>query len=228
MAATEDLALIHAEIDGELDARQRGQLAARLLADPEARRLRDGLQGLCAMLDEVEEVEPPVELRARILEALPPSVAPLRRSRWSGPQWRYAALAAGVLGAAVLVLEMLDGQGPASTEVAGTMADGARATLDTVLIGGGPVAGSVSLYRDRGGLGLTFAVVSAEPLDVLVASGGHTQRVSGVGTSSAPAGAKTTVPLSGFDATGPQTVNLTFLSAGREVGRATLSVPEGR
>ena len=88
------LALIHAEIDGGLDALQRGELARRLLADPDARALRDELHRLCAQLDEVEAVEPPAELSARILRALPSAATPPRAFRRPVHPWRYAALAA--------------------------------------------------------------------------------------------------------------------------------------
>jgi hypothetical protein len=228
MTESEHLALIYAEMDGELDGRQRAELARQLLADPEFRELRDDIQRLCAMLDAVDEVEPPVQLRTRILDALPPPAPSLNRTRWSVPRWRFAALVAGVLVAAAVVLETIDGTGPASTEVAGTIAaPGPRVTLDSVHIRNGSVSGQVSLYRDDRGASLVFDLASSAPVDVLIASGGHTQRVDHVvpGGTSAEPGA--TVPLRGFGTGEPQAVDLTFFVAGREVGRATLSAPGG-
>lgn len=57
------LALIHEEIDGELDAAGRAELARWLLADPEGHALRDDLRRLCTALDSVPAVEPPAQLR---------------------------------------------------------------------------------------------------------------------------------------------------------------------
>ena len=62
MADSQRLALIHAEIDGELDAAGRAELARWVLADPEGRALRDQLRSLCAALDAVPAVDPPEEL----------------------------------------------------------------------------------------------------------------------------------------------------------------------
>jgi anti-sigma factor RsiW len=69
------LELIHASIDGELDERQRSALASHLLANPESRALRDGLKDVCAALEGMAAVDPPPQLRASILAALPPRTA---------------------------------------------------------------------------------------------------------------------------------------------------------
>jgi hypothetical protein len=228
MADSEYLALVHAEIDGELDGRQRAELARRLLADPEARALREDLLRLRTLLDSIGDVEPPAQLRANILHALPVPTTPPGQFAWSAPRWRYAAVIAGVLGVATVVYETVDGSRPGSAEVAGTIAAShAPATLDTVRLGSGPVAGRVSLYRDGGGLGLAFELVASAPVDVVIANGGHTLQVNGLGQPSGPAAHRTTVALPGSGTPGRQTVDLTFLMSGREVGHATLTAPEG-
>ena len=82
----------------------------------------------------------------------------------------------------------------------------------------------MSLYRDRRGLGLRFEVSAGTPVDVLIASDGHTLRINGVGSQDKPAQGKPgvlAVALLGFRM-GGQTVDLTFLMAGRQVGSATL------
>lgn len=219
------LALIHAEIDGELDGPQRSELARRLLSDPAARALRDELQQLCKRLDAVEQLEPPDQLSARILHAIPPSAARLGGAfRWPAHRLRYAALAAGVLVATAVVLQTVHGPNPASTDLAGTLASRGRVMLDTVRLDSGPVAGRVSLYREPAGLSLTFEVRTDQPVDVLIARDGHTRRVR-VGPSAA--GASTSLALPGFDGNGSRTLDLTFLASGHEVGRATLRVPDG-
>jgi len=226
MADSGHLALIHAEIDGELDAEQRGELARCLLADPETRALREDFQRLCTALNAVEEVEPPPQLRESILAALPQSST---KQRWSWePRWRYAAVIAGVVAAGAVVLETVKGPETVTTDVAGTMgAARAPTILDTAHLGNGPVSGRVSLYRDGVGLGLEFEVVASGPVEVLVASDGHTLRINGLGRQDKPGGPRTTVALTGFGM-GGQTVDMTFLMAGRRVGNATLRASAGR
>jgi len=227
MADSGRLALIHAEIDGELDGGQRAELARALLADPETLALREDLRRVCAALDALEEVDPPPQLRESILAALPQSSPSRARSWWSAPRLRYAAFIAGVLAAGAVVLETVKGPETVTTDVAGTMAAARALTiLDTVHLGG-PVSGRVSLYRDRAGLGLEFALVATAPVDVLVASEGHTLRVNGLGMRDAPGGPRTAVALPGFGRSG-EAVDVTFLMAGHEVGRATLRAPTDR
>ena len=233
MADTGYLPLIHAEIDGELDGSQRAELSRRLLADPEARALREDLRRLCGALDAMGEIEPPPELRAGILAALPaaaargPAAAP--RQPWaSAHRWRYAAVLAGALAAGTVLFVTVEGPRPATSDTAGTMAAArAATTLDTVSLANGPIAGRVSLYRDASGLGLKFELATSAPVDVLVASGGYTIRIKDLGGKAATGEPGTTVALPGFKATG-QAVNLTFLVAGREVANATLTAHESR
>lgn len=228
MADSARLSLIHAEIDGEIDARQRAELARALLADPEVQVLREDLRRVCAALDALEAVEPPQELRQSILDALPQSTPSPARSWWSAPRLRYAALIAGVLAVGTILYETVESPRPDASEVAGTMAAaGAPTTLDTVRLGNAAVSGRVNLYRDRAGLGLEFELVASAPVDVLVVSDGHTLRVNGLGVRDAPGGPRTTVALPGFGRSG-EAVDVTFLMAGREVGRATLRAPNDR
>jgi hypothetical protein len=218
--------LIQAEIDGELDGRQRGELARRLLADPQARELREDLRRLREMLEAIEDVEPPPELQANVLRALPVQATLAGPTRWPAARWRYAAGIALVVGAAALVYESVGGPGPGSAELAGTMAaQRAPLALDTASVEAGPVTGRVSLYRDASGLGLAFELISSTPVDVLIASEGGTLQVRGLGGTGAAE--QRTVALAGFAPTGGRTVGLTFLTSGREVGRATLTVPKG-
>jgi anti-sigma factor RsiW len=228
MADSGPLALIHAEIDGELDGRPRTELARALLADPEAQALREDLRRVCAALDALEHVDPPQELSRSILDALPHSTPSPARSWWSAPQLRYAALIASVLAVGTIVYETVNGPRLAPSDVAGTMtAAGAPTAVDTVVLGNGVVSGRVSLYRDRAGLGLLFELVASAPVDVLVASDGHTLRVNGLGVRDGAGGPRTAVALPGFGR-GGEAVDVTFLMAGREVGRATLRAPKDR
>jgi hypothetical protein len=226
MADSGRLALIHAEIDGELDGRQRAELARALLADPEVQVLREELRRVCAALDALEDLDPPQQLRQSILDALPQSTPSPARSWWPAPRLRYAALIAGVLAVGAILYETVENPRPATSDVVGTMAAaGAPTTLDTVHLGNGVVSGRVSLYRDRAGLGLQFELLASAPVDVLVASDGRTLRVNGLGVRDSPVGPPTTVALPGFGR-GGEVVELTFLMAGREVGRVTLRAPK--
>jgi anti-sigma factor RsiW len=214
------LELIHAEMDGELDPAQRAELARQLLADPETRALREDFRRLCTALDALAQAEPPAQLRQGILAALPRSFPKQRGLPASA--WRYAAVVAGVLAAGGILTEMLRGPTPGTSEVAGTLALAPAATLvDTARLGSGPVSGSVSLYRDRAVLALKFEVTAGAPVDVVVASEGHTIRVTGLGKPGASGEPSATVALPGVAMHG-QTVDLTFLIAGRPVGSATL------
>jgi hypothetical protein len=220
------LTLINAEIDGELDGQQRGELARRLLADPEARALREDFQRFCAALDAVADVEPPPELQESILAALPQSTVQPDRSWWSSPRLRYAAVIAAALTAGAVVYETVHGPKPSATEIVGTMGPaGETRILDSARLDGGPVAGRVSLYRDRAGLGLKFELSASAPVDVLIAGDGRTLRVEGVGRQDKPGqgkpGGALTVGLPGFGMD-RQTIALTFLMDGRQVGSATL------
>jgi len=225
MADPGRLALIHAEIDGELDAAGRAELARWLLADPEGHALRDDLRRLCTALDSVPAVEPPAQLRGSILAALPHTYTERRRS-WT-PGWRYAALIAGVVVAGAVVWQTVRGPGPAQSDVTGTMSAPVPTLIDTVQLASGPVSGHVSLYRGPSRLGLKFDLVASSPVDVVVTAGGHSVRVSGLGITEQKAVAPTTVELAGFP-TEVQTVDLAFLMGGRQVGTARLRGSGGR
>lgn len=228
------LELIHASIDGELDERQRSALASHLLANPESRALRDGLKDVCAALEGMAAVDPPPQLRASILAALPPRAArpqPSRRAaRWSAPIWRYAAVFAGALIAGTIWYDARVGHAPDATEVSGTISGADHRTgdiVDTVRLDRGPVEGRVSLYKAAAGIGLELELVAGTPVDVLVADGDQQLQISGLGVPGSPGGPRMRVALPGAG-TGGRTVGVTFLVGGREVGTATLAVPAGR
>jgi hypothetical protein len=219
MTDAQDLDLIHAEIDGELDTHQRGELSRRLLADPDLRHARDELRRLCASLEALPAVEPPPQLRAGIARALPPIAIPARHTPQMHPRWRIAAAIAGAVTLGSILFATLDGQKTGGAELAGTMAaPRTPVTIDTARVQGGPVTGQVGLYRDVAGLGVTLDVVATVPVDAVITDGGHMLRVTGVGQEGAPMA----VSLPGFGAGGSATIELTFLSSGSEVGRATL------
>jgi hypothetical protein len=221
----ERMALIHAELDGELTSQQRADLARLLLADPQARALRDELLGLCRRLDAVGQVEPPPRLKDSILSRLSVPVATTHRGA-SYSRWRLAAMVAGLLMAGTIVYQTVQGPAPGGRETAGTMAADALTTVDSVAVGGGPVAGRATLYRDKSGLAVGLEVSAAEPVDVLIATGGHTFRINGLRSSDPAGSARQTVALPGVRMQG-QEIQLSFLIGERTVSGATLHAPSG-
>jgi len=216
MADAAQLALVHAEIDGELDDRQRAELARCLLADPAFRATRDELRRLCGRLDSMKQVDPPTEFLDGVLAALPPSKAPTALFRMPVGGWRYAAMLAGVLVTGAMVIKLTDGLGGDATEMAGTLA-GSRApqSVDLASISRGAVAGRANLTQHGSGLVLALELTAGAPVDVLVASGKESLTIKGLSAG------RTVTALPGFERSG-QPVNLTFMAGGREVGRASL------
>jgi anti-sigma factor RsiW len=219
MSNEQDLTLIHAEIDGELDAHQRVELSRRLLADPELRAVRDELRRLCSSLEALPAVEPPAQLRTNIARALPAAPVTASRSAQAASRWRIAAALAGALTLGGILFAALDEQKTGGAELAGTIAAPREpVTIDTARVEGGAVTGQVSLYKDAAGLGVRIEVVAPGPVDAVIAGGGRTLKVADLGQK----GASTAVSLPGFSADGSATVELTFLSSGHEVGHVTL------
>ena len=225
MTDDERMALIHGELDGELNSEQRADLARLLLADPQVRVLRDELQDLCNRLGGLGRAEPPPVLRDSILRRLPPvplAVAQTYRSASFG-RWRLAAMLAGLLTAGTIVYETVSGPAPAGRETAGTMAADTSTVVDWATVGSGPVTGRATLYRDGSGLAVALELSAAQSVDVLISSAGHSFRINDL--VSAPAGSvRRTAALPGVRMQG-QVIELTFLIGGRAVSRATLHAP---
>ena len=218
------MALIHAELDGDLTSQQRGDLARLLLADPQVRAVRDELRGLCSRLDAVGQVAPPPLLKESILNRLPSVPVATTYRRASFGRWRLAAMVAGLLMAGTIVYQTVQGPAPASRETAGTMAAESRTAVDSVAVGNGPVTGRATLYRDKSGLAVALEVSTLEPVDVLIATGGHLFRINGLGSSTPAGSTHQTVALPGVRMQG-QDIELSFLIGERTVSRATLHAP---
>ena len=226
MTDDERMALIHAELDGDLSSQQRADLARLLLADPQMRALRDALKGLCSRLDALGQVEPPPQLKDSILKRLPSVPAATTYRKASFGRWRLAAMVVGLLTAGTIVYETVQGPAPGSRETAGTMAADAPTTVDSVVVASGPVTGRATLYRDKTGLAVAVEVSAAEPVDVLITSGGHSFRISGLGSSDPGGSTRKTVPLPGVRMQG-QDIELSFRIGERTLSRATLRAPAG-
>jgi hypothetical protein len=179
--------LIHAELDGELTSEQRAELSRVLLANPEARALRDELNRLFGALAQLEEAAPPRELHASVLNAIgaqPGAAQPVRRSWYTGPAFRYAAVFVGGLLASALLLGPGARQtgGPDVSELVGTIgghhAAGRGAPIDRVELDLAPVSGAVNSYQLEGQLVVGLDLKASEPIEVVATHGGQTVHFS--------------------------------------------------
>lgn len=91
--------LIQGDLDGELTAAERAELARLLLKDPEARRLQDHFRETDRLLRDVADAEPPAGLREAILAGHAGAALPgnpgHRQFGW--PAYRIAAVILGGL-----------------------------------------------------------------------------------------------------------------------------------
>jgi hypothetical protein len=222
------LALIHAEIDDELDDRQRAELSRALLADPALRASRDEMRRMCRALDAIPEVEPPAQLRDDIFAALPQIQASRAGGTWAESKWRYAAVLAGVLLTGAVAFRVIDfGQEAAVGEMSGTLAaPRAAVTVDMVQISAGDISGRANLVREGAELALTLELAPHGPVDVLVESGARSVRVNNLVMAGNHGLTATKIPLPGFG-NGRGTIRLRFLREGRPIGQAALGVSAG-
>jgi len=182
--------LIHGDLDGELSPQEQDELHACLAADPSLSALRKEMQKLHEALSRVEAVDPPPELRARILAAIRPAMRPAvsaaareprpRRSifasivaEWPSPAlFRYAAAAA--FGAAVVAVGLkvstLDTQTPADTgNLVGTMTS-YRAPANTdksFVLDTAAISGSVGTSIQNGMVVVDFDLSATQPVEII-------------------------------------------------------------
>ena len=172
--------LIQHDIDGQLPAADRAELARALLENPEARRLRDGLARVDASLRALPTEPPPAGLRDVVLESI---FGTPRTGEAAGPAsgrgaailFRYAAVFLGGLVVASLAFYLSEPNGPTNPgDLAGTMAKGtlygelaADASLEA-----GPSEATTRLYRSgrravlelrTGGEGMSEIEISYDP-----------------------------------------------------------------
>jgi hypothetical protein len=181
--------LIHADLDGELSGEERAELARVLLANPEARALRDELSRLFGELGRLDDVPPPADLTKSVLSGIP-WARPSRRSFGvSGGGWdgraalRYAAVFVGVLllGGVFFAPGIRNPGGLDVSELVGTIGDGDTASrqspIDRADIDLTQVRGTVNSYALGGQLVLELDLQIAEALEVRATHGGQTFQV---------------------------------------------------
>jgi hypothetical protein len=179
--------LIHAELDGELSSEQRAELSRVLLANPEARALRDELNRLFGALAQLEDAAPPRELHASVMKAIGAQqgpAQPVRRSWYTGPAFRYAAVFVGGLLASAILLGpgARRGSGPDVSELVGTIggqhAAGRGAPIDRVQLDLAHVNGAVNSYQLEGQLVVELDLKASAPIEVVATYGGQTVHFS--------------------------------------------------
>jgi hypothetical protein len=168
--------LIQAQLDGELSAAERAELARILLQDAGARRLHENYARTERLLREVPAAEPPPGLREAIVAG---SVGTGRRSdtraprRWETAQ-RIAAAVAGGLLIVGLAYVMSDGHAPGTElqgslqagrgpEVAGAEAQESRASVQAE-----GITVEALLRRDGDRLQLDLHSAASMPVEVAV------------------------------------------------------------
>jgi hypothetical protein len=238
------LELLNGEIDGDLSAADRAELSRRLLESSDVRTARDALRLACAELDRVPRVDPPADLRERILAAVNvPATdrigAASGRHRWSGPGWRYAAVFAG--GVLISLVAMEAGRGIPGTGVeqaAGTMAAApasAVASAAAIPVDLPQVRGTVRVSATNEGLLVrldlaaqqTASVGPSTPVEMTVTRGVQEVRLSGLGATQAAGGSAFSVALPGPVSAG-ETVRVRFLVSGELVQEDQWRAPSGR
>lgn len=240
MIDEEYLALIHAEVDGELPDAQRAELSRYLLANPEARAFREQLRNVCAALDGIEQVEPPQGLKDSIIEAIA-AQGPTRVRTASRPVGRpplalryAAAFAGGLLVSAIAFQVGLESRdGLVVAELVGTMArSGVRAAaerIDSVRLDHGQLRGDVSLYRTGSTLVLTFDVAPRQDTEVVVDFGRQEERFSWNATEdSRPLHHAISLGEIGQSGRAGEVVTVRFLAEGELLHEGVLEVPAVR
>jgi hypothetical protein len=184
--------LIHAELDGELTSEQRAELSRVLLANPEARALRDQLARLFSAVAKLELADPPPELSDSVLSALgaklrklrPGAAHSARRTWYTGPAFRYAAVfVGGLLASAVLLAPgARHSAGPDVSELVGTIgghgAAGRGSPIDHVTLDLTQVSGAVNSYQLDDQLVVELDLTASEPIELVARHAGQTVHFS--------------------------------------------------
>jgi hypothetical protein len=225
------LELIQADVDGELPERQRAELSQYLLANPEARALRDELRQVCTALDSLAAADPPPGLRDAILAGTHlPAPRPMRGGAARFPLLRLAAAFAGGLFVSAIAFQ-LGGNRQAAfdvSEVAGTLASrdpvAGSEPVDSVQVSLDQARGTVSLFRTATMRVVEFDLAVQRPLEVVVVHDGQEARFSGLGQAGVTANQRYALVLEGAGQAG-SAIDIRFLASGTEIHRDVLEVP---
>lgn len=234
------LDLIHAELDGELDAAGRAELARCMAASAELAQWHRDLTQLTASLDGLERAAPPASLAADIRAALPPAVAqPSRLSvvrgglsqsvrravpgGWPGgwPVWAMAASLTGLVLAGSMLLHVDSVLLSDNSQLAGTLlkAHTPPGQLDSVALDFADLHGRATTYQAARGVNLDVAVNHRAPVEIMVSYAGGELRLDHL--PKATGYQHFTVALPG-PAVGTAPVHLRFMVNGQALGAVSL------
>jgi hypothetical protein len=244
----EFIALINADIDGEIRQEDKDRLDALLLENEEARAMHAELLSLCESIESAKPELPPPHLRHVIMNNIKPTPAGTNSPgflEWllAMPAFKYSAtFAAGV----ILTLSAVSSDQQSTraldnvTGLVGTIADPVRGDLlNTIAVDNTKVVGQVSLRSTGPLLILDFDLVTSGPIEIDAEYSDRTIWFNGFGqlensgtTISAKSGSVTlnmegkrryAVYLHNEGEKRPVTVNLRFSSGGEVVHEASLS-----
>jgi len=190
------LELIHAQIDGEISASDKELLRQHMELSPESRAVYEDLASISDLLGQAGVIEPPSQLRAEILGAVPiqrQASRPTGLSKgWLGLDWlspanfRLAgAFASGalVVMAAVSLDSWTDRSSLQMSDLVGTMTRHeplSEAAADRVSIDLDQLAGSVSLQRSNSFLVVEFDLQSTQAVEVVASFEESDAQFSGI------------------------------------------------
>ena len=237
------LELIHAELDGELDADDRTDLLRRLEADPDARALREQLGRIAGALGCMAPVSQPVELHQQLLQVTRRSARVISFRERRAQIVRYGLAMAAGMAFAVIGLSLTESGRPTFDphELAGTMGRQAArpaGAVATQRVAAAELNGSIALSPAADRWLLLFDLDSGQPVTVRVTYdaaafrlNGHAQADSGVSSFSATPGrvgfvnqgAQRLVLFLEPGTGGP--VRVRFEGAGKLLEEAVLEVP---
>jgi hypothetical protein len=190
------VALINADVDGEISAADKEDLAALLADSPEAQAMHAELSGLGSSLNELPDLDPPVHLKHTIMASIPKTEAQQRRSNFAhaifaAPAFRYAAMfAAGAILTLSLVNsdELSDRAFSDVTGLVGTISselpDGPG--IQSTRIDRPEIAGRISLRSSGPLLIVDFDLVSSGPVDIIASYADQTVWFNGFAQLESP------------------------------------------
>ncbi len=223
--------LIQADLDGELSATERADLARLVLQDPEARRLQNEFRKTDQLLRDIADAEPPPGLRDAILAGRAQSVrrGNPRRQQYGSPVYRMAAVIIGgllIVGVSYLVR---DGNAPAKNLQGSLIAPQDHWSMRGE---GAEVQASLRRSGEKLRLEITMSTTVASEIvaridpaaTTLVGSSGDAQLNSADGEITVqPAVGSQTVVL---EFSGAAPIQLELRSGGRLLGEGRLSISD--
>lgn len=196
------LELIHAQIDGEIDAADHADLLRQLDADPEAGELNEQLARISGALGRMPKVSPRSDLHQRVMQATGPKarVIPFR-GRHAQVIGYGLAMAAGVA-FAVIGLSVVQTNAPSFdpgglVATMGLQVANPATAVTTRRIAGPELVGSVALSPAAGGWLLLFDLQSGQPVAVKVTYDAAVFRLNGY----AQAESRADAAITSFNAT---------------------------